>query len=418
MALTKVITGVTDLNQAQSTNGLKFPTGSVFAGTPEEGMIRNDQSQSSETSSSTMQFYNGTAWKNFVNKTPIPLGSDNFNTVLYTGNSSTQAITSVGFQPDFTWIKRRDGTENHYLQDSVRGSTQQIYTNLTNSQFNETTAVTSFSANGFNMGSYNGINNSSETYVAWSWKAGGAPTATNSGGQTPTLGSKIVDGVASTANFATSTSYPLRQSVNSSAGFSITTITKSATNIPLEVPHGLNSPPEFIMLKTTSSSDDWSQWQTAIGTGAYLSTNRNGGADAATAGAVYNFTVVNNDIIRNQWTNAIRSWVCYAWHSVEGYSKMGSYTGNGSATGPTIVTGFEPAFVMIKRTDATANWRILDNKRSTTNPINKELYPNLTNAEGTFSALDFLSNGFQIINTDSSYNASGGTYIYMTFAAT
>ena len=82
MALTKVITGVTDLNQEQSTNGLKFPTGSVFAGTPEEGMIRNDQSQSSETSSSTMQFYNGTAWKNFVNKTPIPLGSDNFNTVL------------------------------------------------------------------------------------------------------------------------------------------------------------------------------------------------------------------------------------------------------------------------------------------------------------------------------------------------
>jgi hypothetical protein len=351
-----------------------------------------------------------------IDYAPDPLvPSDNFNTVLYTGNSSTQAITGVGFAPDFTWIKRRDGTENHYLQDSVRGSTQQIYSNLINAQFNETAAVTSFSANGFNMGSYNGINNSSETYVAWSWKAGGAPTATNSGGQTPTLGSKIVDGVASTANFATSTSYPLRQSVNSSAGFSITTITKSATNIPLEVPHGLNSPPELIMLKTTSSSDDWNQWQTAIGTGAYLSTSRNGGTDAATAGAAYNFTVVNNDIIRNQWTGAIRTWVCYAWHSVEGYSKMGSYVGNQSLnTANQINFGFTPSFVLIKNTtNSNSQWMIFDSARTN----GYALYANQSSSESNYSTdLLLSSQGLEFKSTNINVNQSGATYIFMAFA--
>jgi len=435
MALTKVITGVTDLNQAQSTNGLKFPTGSVFAGTPEQGMIRNDQSQSSETSSSTMQFYNGTAWKNFVNIAPIPLGSDNFNSLLYTGNSTNdfgtslaQSVTGVGFQPDLVWLKSRNQAYSHMIFDSVRGATKAINTNTNVGVATSNGFLKSFDSDGFGLGGDFSVNRSGYPFISWNWKAGGAPTATNSGGQTPTSGSKMVDGVASTANFATSTSYPLKQSVNSSAGFSITTITKSAINIPLEVPHGLSSPPELIMLKTTSTSDDWNQWQTAIGTGAYLSTNRNGGNDGATASSGYGFTVVNNDIIRNQWTNAIQTWVCYAWHSVAGYSKMGSYVGNGSNTGTVVDTGFEPAWVMIKSASSNDNgggaWLMYDNKRSTSNPRNKRLYANYNSVEQTNSNydLDFLTastKGFQPKNGASGgwgFNTVNVEYIYMAFA--
>ena len=354
---------------------------------------------------------------------PTIVPTNNFTPITYTGNGSTQStnsllnqVGSVDFAPDFVWIKRRDnaiGNTNNLLFDSVRGAGERLMSNVTNAESTETDELTSFNSNGFTVGADASTNGSGGSIVAWSWKAGGAPTATNSGGQTPTSGSKMVDGVVSTADFATSTSYPLRQSVNSSAGFSITTITKSSSGIPLEVPHGLNSPPELIMLKTTSTSDDWSQWQTAIGTGAYLSTNRNGGTDGATASSGYGFTVVNNDIIRNQWTSAIRTWVCYAWHSVAGYSKMGSY--NGSNSPISIITGFRPAFLMVKRTNATSNWLIIDSARATGSGADA-LYPNSAAAESSNWNTSFDSNGFTISSNEAWLSVSGGEYIFMAFA--
>ena len=359
---------------------------------------------------------------------PTIVPSDNFNAVLYNGDSvnasqSSTSVTTVGFQPDFTWIKARDnGSNNHALTDSVRGtgSGNGLSSNTAGAQGQYSAAygyLSAFSTDGFTATggttSSGFVNNENTTYVAWSWKAGGAPTATNSGGQTPTSGSKMVDGVASTADFATSTSYPLRQSVNSSAGFSITTITKSSSGIPLEVPHGLNSPPELIMLKTTDSSDDWNQWQTAIGTGAYLSTSRNSGSDGATASSGYGFTVVNNDIIRNQWTTPIRTWVCYAWHSVAGYSKMGSY--NGSNSPISIITGFTPAFLMVKRTNATSDWLIIDSARATGSGADA-LYPNSAAAESSNWNTSFDSNGFTISSNEAWLSVSGGEYIFMAFA--
>jgi len=407
MALTKVITGVTDLNQAQSTNGLKFPTGSVFAGTPEEGMIRNDQSQSSETSSSTMQFYNGTAWKNFVNKTPIPLGSDNFNTVLYTGNNGTQSITGVGFQPDFTWIKARDnGSNNHALTDSVRGtgSGNGLSSNTTGAEGQYSAAygyLSAFGTDGFTVQagstSPNFVNSSSANYVAWNWKAGGAAVSNTDG----TVTSQV--------------------SANTAAGFSIVKYTGNGNNSTIG--HGLSVAPDLIITKGIDSvvgNTNWLVYNSISGATGRMFLNLSLGFTIGST--AYNDTEPTSSVFTIGTTGDINgngaAYIAYCFHSVAGYSKIGSYTGNGSATGPIVTLGFEPAFVMIKRTDATANWRILDNKRSTTNPINKELYPPLSNAEGTFSALDFLSNGFQIINTDSSYNASGGTYIYMAFAAT
>ena len=433
MALTKVITGVTDLNQAQSTNGLKFPTGSVFAGTPEEGMIRNDQSQSSETSSSTMQFYNGTAWKNFVNKTPIPLGSDNFNTVLYTGNNGTQSITGVGFQPDFTWIKARDnGSNNHALTDSVRGtgSGNGLSSNTTGAEGQYSAAygyLSAFGTDGFTVQagstSPNFVNSSSANYVSWSWKAGGAPTATNSAGagNVPTSGSVMIDGVASTATLAGSIA-ATEISANTAAGFSIVSYTGNGSTSQT-YGHGLDSIPEMIITKNTSGSEYWPVWNkdlTSVNYFLYLNTTDAEGDGVGTAfnsGISSTLIGIGSSGLVN---TSSQNYITYAFHSVAGYSKIGSYTGNGSTTGPTIVTGFEPAWVMVKRTDNTSAWNIQDNKRNTTNPRTSVLQASSSDQEYTSStyAINFNTNDFQIVNSDNGWNTSGGTYIYMAFAAT
>ena len=413
MALTKVITGVTDLNQDDSTNGLKFPTGSVFAGTPEEGMIRNDQSQSSETSSSTMQFYNGTAWKNFVNKTPIPLGSDNFNTVLYTGNSSTQAITGVGFAPDFVWIKRRNSAEDHALYDSVRGTNEQLSSNTTAAQATNSSpylGLTSFDSDGFTSGNNGGTNRSPNTYVAWSWKAGGAAVSNTDG----TITSQV--------------------SANVDAGFSVVKYTGNGNTSRQSYGHGLSSAPELLINKNidtaTQGTNSWVVGGTLLGNGGYIFLNSTSAKNTASS---YNgnkvpdseviYTSGTSDLVGNQ--NGI-NFITYAFHSVAGYSKIGSYTGNGSSTGPVVDTGFEPAWVMIKSSSSDDGgggaWLIYDNKRSTSNPRNKRLYANYNYAELTSSSydLDFLSNGFQPKSGTSSYgfNTLGVEYIYMAFAAT
>ena len=341
----------------------------------------------------------------------------------YNGTTTDIGYTGLKFQPDFTWIKRRYGIENHYLQDSVRGSTQQIYSNLPNGQFNETTAVTSFSANGFNIGSYNGINNSGETYVAWNWKAGGAPTATNSAGagNVPTSGSVMIDGVASTAALA-GTIAATSISANTAAGFSIVQYT--GTGSLATVGHGLNQPVELILVKNTSASASWAVYSAPTGINKFLELNSSGAATSYSnywgAATPTNdvFGVVNGNF-NNNAINA--SLIAYCFHSVAGYSKIGSYTGSGT-TLQTITTGFEPAFIMFKNTDAGNVWTIMDNKRNTTNPRNLGLFPNLPNAEytypGTPNGLSFTSTGFTLDTGQAEFNQNILEYIYMAFAAT
>ena len=400
MALTKVITGVTDLNQNSSTNGLKFPTGSVFAGTPEEGMIRNDQSQSSETSSSTMQFYNGTAWKNFVNKSSIPLGSDNFNSVLYTGSGGSQNIDTVGFQPDFTWIKQRNDTNPHSIFDSVRGAGKLLSSQNTNAESgNAGDLLGSFRPLGFQVNrtylssNFDNTNLSGATYVAWSWKAGGAAVSNTDGSITSQV------------------------SANVDTGFSIVSYTGASGTVG----HGLDSTPEIIIQKKTNGSEDWYVYfPPGVIDSNYNYMVLNSTAGKGTTGSTPPTTTTFNPV------SSSGNYIAYAWHSVAGYSKIGPYTGNGSATGPVVDTGFEPAWVMIKSSSSNDGgggaWLIYDNKRSTSNPRNKRLYPNYNYAELTSSSydLDFLSNGFQPKSGASSYgfNTSGVEYIYMAFAAT
>ena len=408
MALTKVITGVTDLNQAQSTNGLKFPTGGAFAGTPEEGMIRNDQSQSSAASSSTMQFYNGTAWKNFVNKTPIPLGSNNFNTVLYQGNGSTQAVTGTAFTPDLVWVKGRSVATSNNLFDSIRGN-QRIISNSTGAQVDlnpyAPDGLPSFNSNGFNIGdNFNGdygLNGdpsgtygSAAGYVAWCWKAGGTAVSNTDG----TITSQV--------------------SANVDAGFSIAQFVGDGGSSKT-IGHGLTIQPNLVIFKRLNGAVNWFVFFKPAGgnttgfeglntTNAAFSTNYTTFQPSTT-------TMTTNGVTAD-FNGSGNSYIMYSFHSVAGYSKIGSYTGNG-VSGNAIATGFEPAFVMIKASSASGSWYMFDNKRLTS-PYSDQLIANSSAAEATGTYVDLNSNGFTLNTTASDLNNSGVTFIFIAFAAT
>jgi len=322
--------------------------------------------------------------------------NENFNTVLYTGNGGTQAITNVGFEPNLTWIKQRNGTGRNILTDSVRGVTKYLFSELTNAEviYGSNIGLTSFDSDGFTVkdptGTNYSVNGSGFTYVAWSWKAGGAEVTNDQG------------------------SRDTQVSANTDAGFSIVTLDKPNTNTDT-YGHGLSEAPELIILKRTASADDWYVYSKELGNTVRISLNSS--AAKVTGTGVWGSTTPTNSVftLQNQLGGAH---VAYCFHSVDGFSKIGSYVGNGSTTGPTIVTGFRPAWIMFKPTTATGYWYILDNKRSTTNPRNEGLFPNanLSEIENTSYNVDFNSDGFQLKNNTIGFNQSGQTYIFMAFA--
>lgn len=369
------------------------------------------------------------------------------NTRIYTGNGSNAgSYPSIGgsldvttdFTPDLVIVKARDAATGWVVGDSIRGNYGYMYLNSTSPSGSACGAYGSnpcggaYGDGGIGIGTNKfivkddgsgnyGVSGPGTLYQAFAWKAGGTPTTTNSGGQTPTSGSKMIDGSASTTNFATATEYPSKQTINTSLDFSMSLITKTTATDPLQVPHGLSGTPDFVMLKQANGSGDWLIYHTSVGTGKYLSTTRNeqgGGAGTDTpVTSALSFSTVNADIIQNKWTNSNWYWMCYAWKSKAGFSKFGTYTGNGSTNGPVVETGFEPAIIIIKRTDAAANWRSFNNATSTSNPRDKETYPNLANVESTFVGVNFYDNGFQLKTSDSNSNANNGTYIYAAWGA-
>jgi hypothetical protein len=316
-------------------------------------------------------------------------GDDYFNTVLYTGTGSSLGVTGVGFQPDWVWIKERNATADHGLYDAVRGVTKQIESNNTDAETTEATGLTAFGTDGFTVGALAQLNTSADTYVAWNWKANGA-------------------GVSNTAGTIAST-----VSVSTTSGFSI--ITYTGTGSLATVGHGLGVKPAFILTKSRSTIEGWGGYHKSLGAsyGIFLEST-----DAAFAANNYwNNTEPTSTVFTvnvNRTNNG--TMVAYCFAEVEGFSKFSSYTGNGSANGPFAFLGFRPAFVMLKRTDSTSNWTILDLKREGYNVDNDPLFPNLNNAEGTTDLADLLSNGFKLRSTDASVNASAGTYIYAAFA--
>jgi len=327
-----------------------------------------------------------------------------FHTQLYTGDgASTNAITNDAnagdFQPDWIWIKRRDGADNHHLFDTSRGITKELNTNGTGGEGSGTNLVKSSDTDGFTLGDNGGVNGSSETYVAWQWKANGGTTTTNDASST---GVGSLDSV---------------YQANTTAGFSIITYTGTGSNATIA--HGLGSAPTMLIVKNRSSAESWMVGHHKNSNGFQSSVFLDLTAAKDTDAVYFNNTAPTSTVIsigtNTKINHASENHVMYAFAEIQGYSKFGSYTGNGNVDGPFVYTGFSPAWVMVKRFDSGNNWHLHDSKRVPYNSNNKTLYPNLDNVEQT-EDFDMLSNGFKLRESGGGYNASGGTYIYMAFA--
>ena len=310
-----------------------------------------------------------------------------FNTVLYSGTGSSQAITGVGFQPDWIWFKCRSQNQNHNLFDVIRGSNKIIQTSTSNAEATSTDLLTSFDSDGFTVNTDGGVNGSGQTYASWNWLASNT-TASNSDGS-----------ITSTV------------SANTTAGFSI--VSFDQTSSPQTIGHGLNSVPKIIFIKDRdSSSSNWQVYSESIGASNKLlldSTN------ASASSGVFNSTAPTSSVFT--FNSDFGSTIAYCFAEKKGYSKFGSYVGNSSTDGTFVYTGFKPALVIFKSTAGTESWSMVDNKRDTSNVVKKQLFPNLNNvAETTNNVMDFCSNGFKMRNSDTRYNYSSYTYIYMAFA--
>ena len=327
--------------------------------------------------------------------TTINKSSLYFNTKLYTGNATDDtAITGVGFTPSFLWGKNRtDAGTNHFLIDAVRGVTKELNSNNDSVDGTDATLIKSFDSDGFTLGD-GSLNQSAKNFVTWNWKANGQ-------------GSPNTDG-------SINTTYT---SADTTSGFSISKFT--GTGSTATVGHGLGVAPKLIIAKALGTTSSWWVYHASVNstnTDGYLVLNSTAGtADDAT---IWTTTAPTSSVFSIGSAISAHDYVAYCFAEKTGYSKFGSYTGNGNANGPFVYTGFKPAFIMIKRTDTTADWIMKDNKRPTVqNPVTSLLYPNTSGAEATgVNDADFLSNGYKIRTTGTAENASGGTYIYMAFA--
>ena len=331
----------------------------------------------------------------------LPMTNDTsveaFNTVTYVGNGGVQSLTGYGFKPDFVWIKNRDsGVDYHNLYDAVRGPNLRIYSNGTNAE--EAGHLTSFDSDGFTLNTNNSnVNGSGTNYVAWGWKAGDSNVSNTDGSITSTV------------------------RTNDTYGFSIVQYSGNATS-GATVGHGLSTAPDFIIAKTLDTTGyDWPVYHSSLSGPSYvvtlnliteeqIQTNKFNGV-APTSSVI---TLGNHGTNVNGTDNQI----LYCWSERAGYSKFGSYTGNGSTTGPIITTGFKPALVILKPVSAADHWNMYDNTRDTTNPTNALLFPNRTNAEGTGQDIEITDTGFQLKNNNTGSNGNGTTYIYIAFADT
>ncbi len=321
---------------------------------------------------------------------------DYFNTVLYDGASAIVNVTGVGFSPEFLWIKRRNASStNHKLLDIVRGSGQALESNNTGAESDESANFSSFDSDGFTLANVGAgaYNVSGGTFVSWSWLANGTAVSNTDGSITSSV------------------------SANTKAGFSIVTYTGNSSSTAT-VGHGLGVAPKVVAIKSRNASDNWqvsvSNITGTTGQRLYFNLTQGISTDTTREPTKPSSSVIS--IGGNDNTNG-RTYVAYCFAEVEGYSKFGSYTGNGSTDGTFVYTGFRPAWVMIKQTNAARDWWILDNKRDPDNVVGLRLRPNASNAEeGADATFDYVSNGFKIRGNYTTLNASGGTYIYMAFA--
>jgi len=309
---------------------------------------------------------------------------DYFNTKLYTGNGSTQSITGVGFQPDLVWNKRRTGANEHALTDVVRGTTKTLFSSLTNAETTQSGGLTSFDSDGYSVGSSGEFNDNLESYVGWNWLAGGSGVSNTDGSTTSTV------------------------SANQTSGFSVV----KWVGVDTTVGHGLNAVPEMIIVKNTDDATNWFVYHKTLGNNKYVNLNLT--SAETTSSNQWNSTSPTSSVftVGSDFNNA--NYIAYVFAPKKGFSKFGSYIGNGSTDGTFVYTGFKPAFVLFKPSSATENWQIHDNKRPSYNPCDN-IAPNNSSTEATSNDfVDLVSNGFKL--RSATYSASGVTYIYMAFA--
>jgi hypothetical protein len=313
----------------------------------------------------------------------IKKGNQWFDATLWTGTGATQSIVNAGgFQPDLVWAKARSAAESNRLLDSLRGATNVLYSNLTNAETTESLGLTAFNSNGFTLGS-GSPNTSTVTYVGWQWKEGATP------------------------------------------GFDIVTWAGNSTS-GRTIAHSLGVAPNVILTKSRSNPSSWIFGIGGIagfGVNDYLVVNStNAKATSSTFYQAYGSSTFTVGVsAADEMNKTGNNYVSYLFAEVAGFSKFGSYTGNGSSDGPFVFTGFRPRWVMIKRTDTAETWTVVDSSRTTINKNSVEfLQPNSSAAEftDTNSEYDFLANGFKLKDAGSLVNGSGGTYVYAAFAET
>ena len=325
--------------------------------------------------------------------TPIDNPGENFNTILYTGNSSTQSITGVGFQPDWVWCKSRSGADNHAIFDSVRGGQKQLRSNTSGAELTRTNAISSFNSDGWSMGSQPEMNSSGTTYASWNWKAG--TSFTNDASAT---GIGTIDSTGS---------------ANDTSGFSIVSYTGNGTS-GATVKHGLSTALDVIFIKDRDEAEAWQTYHRPLGATHHLSLNTTASAqdnvsrfnDVDPTSSV--FTLGNNDTVNK---NTVK-YIAYCFAPKQGYSRVGTFLSNNTTDNAWVYCGFKPALVLLKSTTSTNDWMIFDNKRDPFNVTQHKIYPDLSNAEATNeNDLDFLSTGFKLRN-----NHGANTFIFMAFA--
>jgi hypothetical protein len=347
-----------------------------------------------------------------------------FNTVLWTGNATARSITGVGFSPDWCWMKSRTDASGHRLYDTVRGATKGLSSESDGEEYTES-GLTSFDADGFSLGTQAGTNGNDKLMVGWNWLAGGTPTATNSAGAgaVPTSGSVMIDGVASTSALAGAIP-ATKLSANTTAGFSIVSYTGNGS-ADQTIAHGLSSPPQLTIIKDRDDNSNNNQWQissSVIGDDyVYFTVGAFTGTAGAfpTSGDATTLTIGRTGNVAASTNESGDDFIMYNFHSVEGYSKVGSYIGNGSSDGTFVYTGFRPAFLIVKRKTSGTQWIQFDNKRDPHNETNRYIFPSQPTDEQTntsYYGLDFVSNGFKWRKLHTPTNTGGVTYFYFAFA--
>jgi len=318
--------------------------------------------------------------------------TDFFSPTLYTGTGAENAITGVGFQPDVSWLKSRSAIKNHYLYDTVRGATKNLAPNDTDIEATTAQGLKSWQSDGFTLGTSGGENGSTITYVSWNWKAG------------------TTSGLSAGTHSVNSYSY------NATSGFGIYQYT--GDNTAGTITHGLGAVPKMIITKTLGSAVDWFVYHQSNGAGKYMVLN--GTASVGSSTIVWGNTTPTSTVFSlgagAETNTSPREYVAYVFADVKGYSKFGTYTGNGSTDGQFINTGFRPAYVLIKKTNGVGSWWVFDNKRLGYNAKNSRVYANDNTAESAVTNIDFVSNGFKLRTTVGDLNGAGNTIIYAAFA--